>query len=87
MNLLDPEILNILFGLVGAVAGWWMRKLGVPPGGLPTPAVPVPVPVPTIPTPSNDLTEALRLLLERQCKQQTQTLLNQLLAEGKEKNG
>ena len=81
MNLFDADLLNVLFGAVGAMLGYWLRGRS----GRATPPNPTPTPTPTPAAPGStiapELTEALRLLLERQCQKQTQMLLNQLLHE------
>ena len=77
MNWFDSEMLNLIFGAIGAALGYWLR------GGAPRLTSPVNPTPPANPasTIAPELTEALRLLLERQCQKQTQALLNDLLAE------
>jgi hypothetical protein len=77
MNWFDSEMLNLIFGAIGAALGYWLR--GGAPRLTPTPSTPTPA---TSPSPvAPELVEALRLLLERHCQKQTQALLNNLLAE------
>jgi hypothetical protein len=78
MNWFDSEMLNLIFGAIGAALGYWLR------GGAPrlTPTPPANTAPTATPSIAPELTEALRLLLERQCQKQTQALLNDLL--GKE---
>ncbi|MFQ3593129.1 MAG: hypothetical protein SNJ82_08065 [Gemmataceae bacterium] len=77
MNLFDSELLNLVFGAVGAVLGYWLRGSSrALTGTSATTSAPL-----ASSSVAPELIEALRLVLDRHCQKQTQLLLKQLLGE------
>jgi hypothetical protein len=68
MSLFESDWFSLLCAALGAALGYWIRS---PRGQTPAPP----------PAVAPELTEALRLVLERHAQKQTQSLLKDLLRE------